>query len=459
MVELGAAAGTGSAALATAASAARVAVGRRLAALDECVHRVPVDVRELLVGHWAALLVRVVVGARMRVHASRLEALVRRGAPLVALGGVLAGGEARDAVGLEVGRLLELGRHLRSEGDDGAVGAEEDAVVEGGVAPGLADALVAVGGELGLGLLLRVEGNVPVAVVVAVVEVEALVEAHSSAVPVGAIVDVLLGPVDVAVEGDEGVVRGAFDEELGDLRRRRRRRHQHALEAILRALEEHLADLGEAQSEAVFGRAVRREAIDVRRHAPQSAPHLHEGAVVGPGEAEHLHDRAHGELEDADGVRVGVDGRGRKAAQALVVLAVRGDALALRDEEREGGPPVSDEGALEKGFANSFGKNDAVLGGFALGVVGDHLDEEVLHDGFARDGLEALPEVVRCELAVHEEDSDGVLVPHQQLGDLDWRKKVEPRDRALKVDVLVVGLERELGLGRDVLLLVVVGVL
>ena len=129
----------------------------------------------------------------------------------MALGGVLARGETRDAVGFEVWRLLELGCHLRSESEDGAIGTEVDAVVDGGVSPRLAAALgvgVDVGCELCLGLLLRPEGNFAVAVVVAVVEVGARVEARVAAVPVGAIFNVLLDPFDVAVEGEEGVVRG-----------------------------------------------------------------------------------------------------------------------------------------------------------------------------------------------------------------------------------------------------------
>ena len=89
-----------------------------------------------------------------------------------------------------------------------------------------------------------------------------------------------------------------------------------ALEAVIRALEDHLADLGEAQCEPIFGQAERREALDVRSHAPQSAPRLYEGAFFGPGEADHLFlfmiaRRGEGVLEDADGVRVGVDGCGR----------------------------------------------------------------------------------------------------------------------------------------------------
>ena len=142
---------------------------------------------------------------------------------------MLARGEAGDAIRLDIGRRVELGRDLRTEGEEGAFRVDEDTVVGGGEAPSLGVALRVRGvvddGPLELALLLRVDGDVSVAVVVVVVVVAVLVEARVTRETVGGVLlNVLDDSVDVPVEVEEGVVRRAFDEEFGDLRRGRRGR-------------------------------------------------------------------------------------------------------------------------------------------------------------------------------------------------------------------------------------------
>ena len=62
-----------------ALAAAAAAVVRRLEALDQRLHRVPVDGPEILVGHGVALVVRVSVDARVCVEAARREKLYTGG--------------------------------------------------------------------------------------------------------------------------------------------------------------------------------------------------------------------------------------------------------------------------------------------------------------------------------------------------------------------------------------------
>lgn len=71
------------------------------------------------------------------------------------------------------------------------------------------------------------------------------VKARIAGDTVDAVRDVLEDPVDVVVEGGDGVERGSVDEELGDALGHIRRGGEHALDAILRALEDEAADLDE----------------------------------------------------------------------------------------------------------------------------------------------------------------------------------------------------------------------
>ena len=180
----------------------------------------------------------------------------------------------------------------------------------------------------------------------------------------------------MAVEFDEGVEGRAVDDELGDLSHRRHGRGEHALVAVFEALEDHGRHLDEALLEACGGRAVRRDAFDGRGHPVQRPPDLDEGGVVGACEAEELHGRAHGGLEDAHGLFVAVQGSG--GFHALCDLVVLHLAVLLGHERTEGLPIVPVDLAGEDGLGDAFSEERAVLGVNSLGVVGGCIDDEAL---------------------------------------------------------------------------------